>query len=124
MTYEQFRYAFANAVSKAEARQLYDTFAVPASGPPIFQAATANLNPRTQVKVDTKNGARGPMLIVGGEKDHVIPPSVAHAAYKRQKHNLWKTEFVVIPERGHTLTIDDGWHHVANAALAFTTDHV
>jgi pimeloyl-ACP methyl ester carboxylesterase len=124
LTYNQFRYAFANALSKTDARQLYETFAVPASGAPIFQAATANLNPWTQVKANTKNGARGPLLIVGGEKDHVVPPSVAHAAFKKQKHNVWQTEFVVIPERGHTLTIDDGWQEVANAALAFITDHV
>jgi non-heme chloroperoxidase len=47
LTYEQFRYGFANAFSEDEAKQLYETFAVPASGAPLFQAATANLNPRT-----------------------------------------------------------------------------
>src|SRR6266550_2253340 len=45
LTYEQFRYGFANAVSEDEAKQLYAQFAVPASGVPLFQAATANLNP-------------------------------------------------------------------------------
>ncbi|XGX81001.1 hypothetical protein LQK93_03852 [Terrabacter sp. BE26] len=34
LTYEQFRYAFANAVPEEEAKQLYDTFAVPAPGAP------------------------------------------------------------------------------------------
>jgi non-heme chloroperoxidase len=46
-TYEQFRYAFASAVSEDEAKEFYATFAVPALGAPIFQAATANLNPWT-----------------------------------------------------------------------------
>src|SRR4051794_29079328 len=32
LTYDQFRYAFANAVSEAEAHQLYDTYAVAAAG--------------------------------------------------------------------------------------------
>src|SRR5439155_11563028 len=45
LTYEQFRFAFANVVSEDEAKELYETFAVPASGVPIFQAASANLNP-------------------------------------------------------------------------------
>ena len=40
LTYEQFRFGFANAVSEGEARELYDTYAVPASGAPLFQAAT------------------------------------------------------------------------------------
>jgi non-heme chloroperoxidase len=124
LTYEQFRYAFANAVSKSEAERPYETFAVPASGVPIFQAATANLNPWTQLKVDTKNGARGPLLIIAGEKDHVVPRSVALAAFKRQKRNVWETEFVKIPDRGHALTIDAGWRRVADTALAFIQRHV
>src|ERR1700676_1231378 len=58
LTYDQFRFGFANAVSEAEARQLYESFAVPASGAPLFQAATANLNPWTEARVDTENPAR------------------------------------------------------------------
>jgi non-heme chloroperoxidase len=61
LTYDQFRYAFANAVTEDEAKQLYETFAVPGSGVPLFQAATANLNPWTEVKVDTRNPERGPL---------------------------------------------------------------
>src|SRR2546430_14604471 len=45
LTYEQFRFGFANAVSEDEAKELYRDFAVPTSGVPIFQAATANVNP-------------------------------------------------------------------------------
>jgi non-heme chloroperoxidase len=80
LTYEQFRFAFANAVSKEEARELYQTFAVPAPGAPLFQAATANLNPFTEVKVDTENPDRGPLLIVSGEKDHTVPWAIANAS--------------------------------------------
>jgi non-heme chloroperoxidase len=119
LTFEQFRYGFANAVSEEEARALYDTFAVPASGAPIFQAATANLNPWTEAKVDTKNPARGPLLIVSGEKDHTVPWAIANASYKRQKRNDGVTEIVEVPDRGHTLTVDSGWREVADKALAF-----
>src|SRR6476660_318689 len=70
LTYEQFRYAFANAVSEDEAKQLYDTYAVPASGAPIFQAAAANINPWSEAKDASKNPDRGPLLIISGEKDH------------------------------------------------------
>ena len=45
LTYEQFRYAFANAVSEDEAKELYETYAVPASGRPLFQAATREPQP-------------------------------------------------------------------------------
>jgi non-heme chloroperoxidase len=59
LTYEQFRYAFANAVSEEEAKRLYETYSVPGSGAMIFQAATANLNPWTEAKVDSKSPERG-----------------------------------------------------------------
>jgi pimeloyl-ACP methyl ester carboxylesterase len=119
LTYEQFRYAFANAVSEEEAKELYDTFAVPAPGAPLFQAATANLNPWTEAKVNTRNPDRGPLLIISGEKDHTVPWAIANASYKRQKNNVGVTEIVEIPGRGHALTVDSGWREVADTALAF-----
>jgi non-heme chloroperoxidase len=119
LTYEQFRYAFANAVSEDEAKQLYETYAVPASGRPIFQAAAANLNPWTEAKVDTGNPERGPLLIISGEKDHTVPWAIANASYKQQQDNQGVTEIVEIPGRGHALTIDSGWREVADKAHAF-----
>jgi non-heme chloroperoxidase len=119
LTFEQFRFAFANAVDEDEAHQLYETFAVPASGAPLFQAATANLNPRTEAKVDTENPDRGPLLIISGELDNTVPRSISHAAFKKQERNLGVTEFTEIPGRGHALTIDSGWRVVAQTALDF-----
>src|SRR5438874_4027715 len=119
LTYEQFRFAFANAVDEEEAKQLYETFAVPASGVPLFQAATANFNPWTEAKVDTKNPDRGPLLIIDGEKDHTVPWAIANASYKKQQRNDAVTEIVKVPNRGHSLTIDSGWREVAETALAF-----
>jgi non-heme chloroperoxidase len=119
LTFEQFRFAFANAVSENEAKELYDTFAVPASGAPLFQAATANLNPWTEAKVDTKNPGRGPLLIISGEKDHTVPWAIANASFKKQQRNEGVTEITEIPDRGHALTIDSGWRTVADTALAF-----
>jgi len=119
LNFEQFRYGFANAVSEEEARRLHATYAVPAPGKPVFQAAAANLNPWTEAKVDTKNPARGPLLILDGENDNIVPWSIANASYNRQRGNPGVTEIAMIPGRGHSLTIDDGWRLVAEAALAF-----
>jgi len=119
LTYDQFRYAFANAVSEEEARELFESYAVAAPGRPLFQAATANLNPWTEAKVDTKNPDRGPLLIIDGEKDHTVPWAIANATYKKQKANAGVTEIVKMPDRGHALTIDSGWREVADTALAF-----
>ena len=117
LTYDQFRYAFANTVTEDEARELYATFAVPAAA--LFQAATANLNPWTEVKVKTKGPDRGPLLIIDGEKDHTVPWAIANASYKRQKRNENVTEITSVPDRGHALTIDHGWREVAQISLDF-----
>ena len=119
LTFEQFRYAFANAVGEDEARRLYAEFAVPAPGAPLFQAATANLNPRTEARVDTANPDRGPLLLISGERDHTVPGAISRAEFKRQQHNPGVTEFAEIAGRGHSLTIDDGWAEVAGTALEF-----
>jgi non-heme chloroperoxidase len=119
LSYEQFRFAFANAVSEEEARHLYDTYAVPAPGAPLFQAAAANLNPWTEAKVDTANPRRGPMLIISGQKDNTVPWAIANASYKQQKRNGGVTEIVEIANRGHALTVDSGWREVADTSLQF-----
>ncbi|MGJ4933887.1 alpha/beta fold hydrolase [Bradyrhizobium oligotrophicum] len=120
LTPEQFRYAFANSVPEAESDALYETYQAPAPGRPIFQAAAANLNPWTEAHVDSEAVERGPLLIISGEHDHTVPPSVARAAYDRQKRNQHAvTEFAQFPQRGHSLTIDSGWREVAETALGF-----
>jgi pimeloyl-ACP methyl ester carboxylesterase len=119
LTFDQFRYGFANAVSEDEAKELYDTFAVPAPGEPLFQAAAANLNPWTEAKVDTENPDRGPLLIISGEKDHTVPVVVAKASFEKEQRNEGVTETVEVLDHGHALTIDSGWREVADTALGF-----
>ncbi len=119
LTYEQFRYAFANAVPEDEAKQLYEAYSVPGPGKPIFQAAAANLNPWTEAKVDTKNPERGPLLIISSDRDHTVPPAIAKASFKKEKKNPGVTEYAELEGRGHALTIDGGWREVADTALAF-----
>src|SRR6266550_653464 len=119
LTFEQFKYGWANALGEDEAKDLYQKYHVPASGAPLFQAATANLNPWTEAKVDTENAARGPLLIIDGEKDNTVPWAIADATYKKQKRNKALTEITKVPNRGHSLVIDSGWREVAETALAF-----
>ena len=123
LTEKQFRYAFGNAVSEKESARLYDEYAVPCSGMPLFQAATANLNPRTEASVDTRNPQRGPLLVISGEKDNTVPWAIANASYKKQAKNPNPTEITEIPGRGHSLVIDSGWREVADAAFAFVEKH-
>jgi pimeloyl-ACP methyl ester carboxylesterase len=119
LTLDQFKYGWANALDAGEAKQLYDTYHVAAPGVALMQMANANLNPATEAKLDPKNPARGPLLIIDGEKDHTVPWAIANASYNRQKRNEAVTEIKQIPNRGHSLTIDSGWREVAQTALDF-----
>jgi len=121
LTFKQFSYGFANAVPEAEATSLHSTYHVPAPGLPLFQAATANLNPWTQAKVDTRFADRGPMLIIGAEKDHTVPLSIVRASFRLQKKNAGPTELVEMRGCGHSLVFDSEWEGVANTAMDFIT---
>jgi non-heme chloroperoxidase len=119
LTYEQFRYAFANAVDEDQAKRLYEQFCVPTPAEPLFQAAAANLNPWTEAKVDSKNPDRGPMLIIAGAKDHTVPVSISKSSFKHEQDNEGVTEWLELADRGHAMVIDDNWQEVAETALKF-----
>jgi non-heme chloroperoxidase len=124
LTFDEFRYGFANAVPEEEARTLYDTQHVPAPGRPLFQAAFANVNPKAATKVDTRQPDRGPLLVISGGDDNIVPWAVANAAYEIQaKRNPNPTEIVEIEGVGHSLVIDSHWGEVADTALAFLRRH-
>lgn len=125
LTWEQYQYGWVNNLSEEEGRRLYETSHVPAAGAPLFQAAFANFNPfGGETQVDSKNPERGPLLIIGGENDHTVPPAIVNASYKIQSRNPGVTEEIIIPGRGHSLTIDSGWREVADEALAFVQRYV
>jgi pimeloyl-ACP methyl ester carboxylesterase len=119
LTLDQFKYGWTNALDDEEAERLYETYHVATPGVALMQMANANLNPRTEAKLDPKNPDRGPLLIIDGEKDHTVPWAIANASFKRQRQNPAVTEIEKVPNRGHSLTIDSGWREVAERALAF-----
>lgn len=121
LTPAQFRFGFGNMVSEAESAALYDAVHVPAPGLPLFQAATANVNPFSkETKADTRRQDRGALLIVGSSSDHTAPEAMAKAAFAKQRKNTVNvTEYADLPGRGHSLVVDSGWRDVADLALEF-----
>lgn len=119
LTEPQFRYAFANAVSDVEARELFGRCAIPAPARPLFQAATATFNPWAATAVDTRNASRGPLLVTAGSADHTVPPVLSRSTVHRYRHSPAITEFKEFAGRGHSLTIDSGWTEVADHCLAW-----
>ncbi len=123
LTEAEFRYGFANAVPAEEASDLYRRWAIPGPGRPLFQAALANFSPHSEAEVNTGNATRGPLLLVAGERDHIVPPAVTRATMRQYRRSGALTELVEIPGRGHSLTIDHGWREVADTALSWLGAH-
>jgi len=119
LTAEQFRFAFANAVSAEESDQLYERWTIPAPGKPLFEAAAANFNPHSAAKVDTENANRGPLLLIASGKDHTVPEAITRSTLKQYRHSSAVTEIKTFADRGHSLTIDSGWPEIAETCLTW-----
>ena len=117
LTEAQWRFGFGNALSAEESRELWDTWAIPSPGKPLFQAASANFAKHSPAAVDTANDTRGPLLITGGSADHTVPLVSAKAAYDLYGKSSAVTDFHEFEGRGHSLTIDSGWREVADVTL-------
>jgi pimeloyl-ACP methyl ester carboxylesterase len=119
LTRAQFRYGFGNALDAAESDELWERWAIPSPGKPLFEAAAANFTPHSPAAVDTANSERGPLLITAGTADHTVPFVTARAAFKRYARSSAVTDFHEFDGRGHSLTIDHGWRDVADTALSW-----
>jgi non-heme chloroperoxidase len=119
LTRKQFRYAFGNAIPQAESDELYDRWTIPGPGRPLFEASSANFSKTSPAAVDTSKHDRGPLLIIAGGQDHTVPEKVAKAAHKLYAQSAAVTDYQAFPDRGHSLTIDHGWHEIADYSLTW-----
>ena len=119
LTADEFRYSFGNAISPEESDALYAQWTIPAPGRPLFEAAVANFSRHSPAAVDTGNDKRGPLLLVMGGQDHTVPEAITKATLKQYRGSDAVTDLIEFPDRGHSLTIDDGWRDVADASLAW-----
>ncbi|MCX5046389.1 alpha/beta hydrolase [Aldersonia sp. NBC_00410] len=117
LTEEQFHYAFGNMLTKEESDALHDAWTIPGAGRPLFQDASANFFPHSPAKVDTHLAERGPLLLVSGTDDHVVPLKVTEEVFGKYKKGPADTELTVLEGKGHSLTIDGGWKDVADVVL-------
>lgn len=116
---KQFRYAFGNAIPASESDELFNRWAIPDPGKPLFEASTANFGKTSPAAVDTKRDDRPPLLIIGRGEDHTVPEKVARAAYKLYAGSAATTDYQSFADRGHSLVFDHGWREIADYTLAW-----
>jgi pimeloyl-ACP methyl ester carboxylesterase len=122
--FEQWRYAFTNTFSEAEARATYERYHIPASGPIFWESAFANFTPGHQGSwVNYHNDKRAPLLFISGEQDHLMPPSVQKSNVAHYKSPKTVTEQKIIEGKAHLMPAEKGWEAVADLALEWAVKH-
>ena len=121
-TFEQWNYAFTNGMPEDQARELYERYAIPASGRILFDSVTANFIPGPQdTAVNYKNDDRAPLLFVSGSEDHIMPPSIQQSNHKHYKSDT-VTEITEY-EGPHLMLAADGWEKIADEVLEWAVEH-
>ena len=114
----QFWKVFANTLSEGEVREVYESIAIPASGRAIFQAALANFMAKAPTSVDFDNSRRSPLLLIGGEKDVIMPSALNRKNFRKYRSSAI-TEFKEFAGRSHYIIAEKGWEEVAEYALSW-----
>ena len=75
------------------------------------------------MKIDWRNPARAPLLLIGGGKDLIADAAMTRAIHARQSRAPALTDYLEFPDRSHWTLIDTGWETVADAALDWAEQH-
>lgn len=114
MPFRHFQYAFVNDMSAAEQRKAWDVDVVPESR----RLGRGGLSRAARIDFTR---AHAPLLLIGGEKDHIMPA----ATNRRNKRAYAKSSSVVeyreFAGLGHYSVIggNKGWEQVADYALGW-----
>ncbi|GEP43610.1 alpha/beta hydrolase [Brevifollis gellanilyticus] len=108
---------FANSLSESEARAAYARYAIAAPARAIFQAALSNITPGSQAAINFRNSSRGPLLLIGGEKDVIMPASLNRKNFRKYSRSSAITEYKEFAGRSHFIIGEKGWEEVADYAL-------
>lgn len=114
MSRENFARDFANTSPEATQNALYERYAVQSPGKPFSQLVGGSA-----AKIDWKNGQRGPLLLIAGEKDLTVTAAMNRSNAARWEKSAALTELVVMPGRDHSLIVAPGWEEVADQAIGW-----
>jgi pimeloyl-ACP methyl ester carboxylesterase len=115
LTLEEFTYGFVNTFSPEDAKAAYDKYLVPETGQIFYEAGFANFHLHPPTELDFKNDERPPLLIVGAEKDHTVPASLAKKQYKKYAKSDAETDYIEFKGRPHLMMVAEGWEEIAGA---------
>lgn len=123
-TAEEFHYAFTNTLTEEDSRAVWERYAIAAPGNWVWEFGLfANFKPGHQDTWVDYKADRAPLLFIGGEEDHIMPPSVNKSNAKHYKDSPALTEYYEFAGRDHWTCAAPGWEAVADHALDWALRH-
>ncbi|MEW2290395.1 alpha/beta hydrolase [Streptomyces sp. NPDC047841] len=116
---EQFHRVFANTVKAEESDRLFDRYAVPAPRRLLADIGCTGAPRSPRAVADVANPERGPLLLISGQEDRLVPDAATRAVYKQYGDTTAVTDLKQFADRGHSLVIDSGWRFVADYVLGW-----
>jgi non-heme chloroperoxidase len=121
-----FHFTFGNDLDRAASDALWERSAVNSYNRVFFEGVTSVLNEKNGVThVDYARADRAPLLLVAGEIDNVVPPTIVRAIEKKYLASgspaiVERREYA---GRTHRLVSQDGWEQIADESLTWAEAH-
>lgn len=106
---DSFNYAFCNAQNEADQKRIFETYAVP-------ESKSVGRGPLTKAGSLNYETTRGPLLLVAGSEDHIIPAKLTYANFNKYDDTPGYTEFYLAQGRDHCLMVARGWEQLAEVS--------
>ncbi|MFI6645379.1 alpha/beta hydrolase [Streptomyces sp. NPDC050504] len=119
---ERFHQVVANTVAVEEARLLHERYAVPAPLCLLSDLGYGGGHRSPRAAADVVNARRGPLLLVSGQEDRLVPDAATRAVYKQYGDTTAVTDLKQFADRAHSLVIDGGWRLVADHVLRWLSE--
>lgn len=126
MSKRHFHYTFGNDLSRVDSDAVWERYAVNSYNRVLFEGVAAVFDGRNGVsRVDYGRPERGPLLVIVGGADHVVPPAIGRALVARYRRSGSRAlvEYLEFPGRTHRIVSQDGWEEVADYALQWALAH-
>lgn len=120
-----FHYTFGNDLTREASDAIWEEQAINSYNRVFFEGVAAAFNEKGGVThVDYGRPERAPLLLITGERDHVVPPAIGRAILKKYRDSGGPAvvEYREFPGRVHRIVSQDGWEEVADYALGWALD--
>jgi pimeloyl-ACP methyl ester carboxylesterase len=116
---ERFHRIFANTITEEESDRLFERHVVPTPRRLLADLGCLGSVRSPRAVADVGNANSGPLLLISGQEDLLVPDAATRAAYKQYGDSLAVTDLKQFADRAHSLVIDNGWRVVADYVLGW-----